>query len=198
MGTVCFRKQFHVSPACKNFKLKISHDWKAKSSGWGPSREMSDVCWGSLTSLGDRRSSWWGDKLVPSAPLWACFYLSEPTLPLLLLRRLDLLMVIPKGPFFIGICVHVEALPRKGCLSTSHEHFFWLLENDPFQVIEETGMCSAGSCGISWCCCGPIVLLPIWARQWGGVSRCAKRLFPGRHHPLLHKASHSASPRREG
>lgn len=103
---------------------------------------MCDVCWGSLTLSGDRRGGWWGDKWVQRGPLWAYLYRSETTLPLLLLRRLDLLVVIPKGPVFIVICAHVEALPRKGCLSASHEHFFWLLENNPFQVIQETGMCS--------------------------------------------------------
>lgn len=176
MGTVCCMKQFNVNSACKNLKLKSSHDWKAKSSGWGPSREMSGVCWGSLTPLGDR-SDWRGDKLVPSAPYGACFYLSEPALSLLGLRRPDLLVVIPKGSVFIVICAHVEALPRKCSLSTSHECFFWLLENDPFQVAQETEMCNAGGCGMGWCCFGPMVLLPIWARWWSDVIKCTKDFF---------------------
>lgn len=165
MGTVCFRKQFHVSSACKNPKLKSSHDWKAKSSGWGPGREMSGVCWGSFTLLGDRRRGWWGDELVPFAPLWACSYPSEATWPLLLLRRLGLLVLIPKGFLTIVICARVEPLPRKGPLSASHGQVVWLVQSGPFQVLQEAGKCSAGSCGMGWCCCGPKVLLPIRARD---------------------------------
>lgn len=189
MGTVCFRKQFHVSSACKNLKLKSSHDWKAKLSGWGPSREMSGVCWGSLTPLGDRRSGWWRDKC---APLWACFYFSEATLPVLLLGTLDLLAVIPKGCVLIVICAHVEALARKGSLSTSHEWGFCL----SMTLSRWSGMCSAGSCGISWCCCGPLVFLPIWARPWGDVSKSAKRLPWSQSSPVA-QGSHSACLRGE-
>lgn len=61
-----------------------------------------------------------GCSLHPSEP----FYLSELTLPLVLLRRLDLLVVIPKGSVFVVICAHMEALDRKDSLSTSNECFF--------------------------------------------------------------------------
>lgn len=74
---------------------------------------MISVCWRSLTPFGDGRSGCWGDKHVLSMSLWACFYLSEPTLlPLLLSRRLFLLMMIPEGPVFTVIWHLVEAFLR--------------------------------------------------------------------------------------
>lgn len=98
MQTARFRKQFRVSSACKNHKLKSSHDWKAKSSGRVPTRETNSVCWRSFHPAWGREEWLVGDKHILSAPRGACFYLSEPMLLLLLLlRKLDLFTMIPKG-----------------------------------------------------------------------------------------------------
>lgn len=127
---------------------------------------MSGVCWGSLTPPGDRRSGCWGNKRVPFAPLCACFYLSEPTSPLFLLRRLDLLVVIPKS------CFHCYLWPCGGSLSTNHELFFLFAWEWPFPG-------GAGNWDVQWreLWDDELVLqwlLPIWARPEQAMGWCLR------------------------
>lgn len=152
---------------------------RQKSSGCMPTREMRSVCWRSLTPLGDRRSGCWGDKHVLSAPLWVRFYLSEPTLlPLLLLRRLDLLMMIPKDTVFTVIWGHVEVAQAQainilfGCLSMTFSRWYrkpramqsWELWDGPCSQLVPLRPHSA-----------PARLSQGRARHWGDVSRAAQR-----------------------
>lgn len=120
-----------------------------------------------------------GEISAYSAPLRACFYLSEPTsLPLLLPRRLDLMLMIPKGMVFTVTWGHIEDSHRKGCLSTSHRGLRCL------SVTETHGPWSGGSCRmvptVSWCHRGSIVhLMPEagLSRTSGCFEVCTKLDF---------------------
>jgi len=141
METVHFRKQFHVSSACRNHKLKSSHDWKAKASGCMPSREMNGVCWRSLTPFVDGRSGCWGDKHVLFAPLLSVRLLSEPTLPPpLLSRRLELRKMILKGTVlhcYLGPISLMEMHFTKSCSRTNSPMAYLTAWVCPFPGVPE-------------------------------------------------------------